>query len=323
MTTNAAQPSLDPRKVEAILQNISQGDVISLGAVNIVGVGASAAWHSKAEHEGSPSREPGEEVWSLSIESDVGWYVVVTQDCDIVREPATEPCLVVCPVKYVAKDEWQKLTSGPRSPRYFPFPNGNKLPVMDGKLPVADLRFVTSVDKTALLHPTVEVLHPLSAPQRASFGRWAGARYARVPHPDKLEKDVLPKAATVIRKLAKKYMQGETSDPEVRLVAAARNWYLGGNDKRVVYIPMLTEASAKACGLWDNNAAAFNESAITAAVKRLNGQLRSSLPQNGGYACAVEVATLHGTTAAELLEWAEWIVEDPWDHLDDEASDAS
>jgi hypothetical protein len=312
--TAAQQKSVNLASIMARLSTISQGDVISLGAVNIVGVGHSAAWHSTAEHEGLIEREPGEEVWSLSIESDVGWYVVITQDCDIARDPHTEPCLVVCPVKYVPAGEWQALASGPRSPRYFPLPDG-KFPGMDGKLPIADLRFLTSVDKTALLHPSVKVLHPLSAPQRANFGRCVGSRYARVPHPDNLEKDVLPKAATLIRKLAGQYADGNKSDPEVRLVGAARGWYLGGNDKRVVFIPMITEATAKVAGLWDNGAGDFNQASVQAATKRLASKLRSSLPPGAGYACSVEPRTLHSTSAADLLEWSEWIVEEVRDTL--------
>lgn len=308
--TTAQQSSPNLASVMAYLKTMSQGDVISLGAVSIVGVGASAAWHSTAEHEGLAEREPGEEIWSLSIESDVGWYVVITQDCDIARDPRTEPCLHVCPVQYVPAEEWQALTSGPRSPRFFPLPDGNKLPRMDGKFPIADLRFVTSVDKTALLHPTVEVLHPLSAPQRASFGRWVGSRFARVAHPDNLERDVLPKAATLIRKLAKQFAAGNMQNPEVRLVGATRSWYLGGNDKRVVYIPMISEATAKAAGLWNNDAGDFNVATIEAATKRLASKLRASLPPGAGYACSVEPSTLHTATAADLLEWSEWIVEE-------------
>jgi hypothetical protein len=73
--TAAQQSSLTLANVMTRLSTISQGDVISLGAVNIVGVGHSAAWNSTAQHEGLAEIEPGEEVWSLSIESDVGWYV--------------------------------------------------------------------------------------------------------------------------------------------------------------------------------------------------------------------------------------------------------
>jgi hypothetical protein len=130
-----------------------------------------------------------------------------------------------------------------------------------------------------------------------------------------LEKDVLPKAADVIRKLAARYAAGDTSDPEVRLVGATERWYLGGNDRRVLFIPMLTEADARAAKLWVAKSGEFDEASIAAAAKRLATKLRAGLPAGGGYTCAVKPATLHGTTAADLLEWSEWVVEAPTDPL--------
>jgi len=303
--------------VVKVLASLGQGDVVSLGAVNLVGVGASAAWTATAKHEGvdSAGAGPSDELWSLTVTSDVGWYAVITQDCDIVRHPDIEPALVVCPLKFVTDAQWQALRSGPTSPREFPFPTGRGLPTKEGHQLVADLRFVTSVDKTALLHASVETKKPLTGPQRAAFGRWVGARFARVPHPDVLEKDVLPKAADVIRKLAARYAAGDTSDPEVRLVGATERWYLGGNDRRVLFIPMLTEADARAAKLWVAKSGEFDEASIAAAAKRLATKLRAGLPAGGGYTCAVKPATLHGTTAADLLEWSEWVVEAPTDPL--------
>lgn len=300
-----------------VLRGVAQGDLVSLGAVTLVGVGASAAWSSTAAHEGfdADNAAASDELWSLTVESDVGWYVVITQDCDIVRDPAIEPALVVCPLRFVPDAAWQALRSGPGSPREFPFPSGRGLPPLEGHKPVADLRFVTSVDKTALLHPSVKFAQPLSGPQRATFGRWVGARYARAPHLDVLERDVLPKAADVVRKLATKFAAGKGSDPEVRLVGATERWYLGGNDKRVLFIPMLAEASARAAKLWRPEPGEFDETTIAAGAKRLAGKLRAGLPPGGGYTCAVEPASLHGTSAADLLEWAEWVVEVPPDPL--------
>lgn len=298
-----------------VLRGIGQGDLLSLGAVTLVGVGSSAAWESTAEHQGVTTTPPDEHLWSLSIESDVGWYVVITQDCDIARGPDDEPCLVVCPLRYVPLAHWQALRSGPGSPREFPFPDGRVVPAADGARPIADLRFVTSVDKTALLHPSVQFLRPLSGPQRSTFGRWVGARYARAPHPDVLERDVLPKAARVVRKLAARFAAKDAADPEVRLVGATDRWYLGGNDKRVLFIPMLSEAGARAAGLWDASGADFNEDAVLTGAKRLSKKLRAGLPAGSGYTCAVEPVTLYGTTAADLMEWSDWVAEDPIDPL--------
>ncbi|MHB8186496.1 MAG: hypothetical protein ACYDDU_10510 [Dermatophilaceae bacterium] len=294
--------------VVKVLRGVAQGDLVSLGAVTLVGVGTSAAWSSTAEHEGLPAGGD-DELWSLTVESDVGWYAVITQDCDIARDPGTEPALVVCPLRFVPDGAWQALRSGPTSPREFPYPGGSGLPAREGHKLVADLRFVTSVDKTALLHPSVQFKQPLSGPQRTAFGRWVGSRYARAPHPDVLERDVLPKAARVVRRLAARFAAGQSADPEVRLVGATECWYLGGNDKRVLFIPMLSEASARAAKLWLGQSSEFDNATILAAAKRLTNQLRAGLPVGGGYTCAVEPATLHGTSAADLLEWSEWIIE--------------
>lgn len=300
-----------------VLRGLAQGDLVSLGAVTLVGVGASAAWSSTVAHErfDAQASAASDELWSLTVESDVGWYVIITQDCDIVRDPSIEPALVVCPLRFVPEAAWQALRSGPGSPREFPFPPDRALPILEGHKPVADLRFVTSVDKTALLHPSVQFKQPLTGPQRATFGRWVGARYARAAHPDVLERDVLPKAASVVRKLATKFAAGQASDPEVRLVGATERWYLGGNDRRVLFIPMLSEASARAAKLWRADPGDFDENTIRAGAKRLAGKLRSGLPAGGGYTVAVEPATLHGTSAADLLEWSEWVVEAPGDPL--------
>jgi len=321
----AKQPGKEERQVSGpvqgsgalamVLRGLCQGDLLSLGAVTLVGVGPSAAWTSTAEHQGLTLPPPDEHLWSLTIESDVGWYVVITQDCDIVRDPNVEPCLVVCPLRHVSLAHWQALRSGPGSPREFPFPDGRGVPAPEGARPIADLRFVTSVDKTALLHPSVQSLKPLSGPQRSTFGSWVGARYARVPHLDVLERDVLPKSGGIVRKLAARFAAGDRANPEVRLIGATEQWYLGGNDKRVLFIPMLSAAGARASGLWDAARDDFDHTAVEAGAKRLSSKLRAALPAGGGYACAVEPKTLYGVTAADLLEWSEWVVEGPSDPL--------
>lgn len=297
-----------------ILPTVRQGDLISLGAITLVGIGTSAAWSTTAEHKGITGYA-GEELWSLMIESDVGWYVIITQDCDIVREPDVEPALVVCPLRYVPNERWQVLRSGPKSPREFPFPDDRGLPKKLDHKPVADLRFITSVDKTALLHPRVQFSQPLSGPQRATFGKWVGERYARVPHSDVLERDVLPKAAAQVRKIAAAFKPKVAADPEVRLVAAAESWYIGGNDKRVVFIPMISEASARRAKLWDETNANYDYKTIEVAAKKLTNKIRASLPVGSGYTCNIQPTSMHGASAADLMEWSEWIIEDPVDPL--------
>ena len=68
-------------RLEQLLRTLRQGDLISLGAVTLVGAGPSAAV-SAADAE-----VDDDALWSVTVESDAGWYVVVSQDCDIVRDP--------------------------------------------------------------------------------------------------------------------------------------------------------------------------------------------------------------------------------------------
>lgn len=307
-------PSNKVLSIDMVLSNVRQGDVISLGAVNLVGVGASDVWASTAKHEGDPRTEPSEGIWSLTIESDAGWYVIITQDCDIVRSPETEPCLVVCPVKFVSPERWGSLRYGPGSPREFPLPDDQRIQ-REGKKAIADLRFVTSIDKTALLHNSVEIIHPLSGPQRARFARWAGARYARVPHADELESKVLPKAAKTIQDAAKKFATGDTGSPITRLVGSIDQWYLAGNDKMINFIGVTSESSLKRGKFWKANEARPDDKALEEARAALTRKLSAGLPDNSGYVCKVLVKTLHSVTAADFLAWSEWIIDKNTDPL--------
>lgn len=299
--------------IDMILRNLRQGDVISLGAVNLVGVGKSEAWASAA-HEGVTQAEPAEGIWALTIESDAGWYVIITQDCDLVRSPDIEPCIVVCPVKYVTPENWTRLRNGPGSPREFPLPDDDRVQ-REGMQTVADLRWVTSIDKTALLHPSVEIIHPLNAPQRANFARWVGARYARVPHSDELEEKVLRKAATTIQGHAKKFGKNDLSNPITRLVGAVDSWYIAGNDKMIDFIAVTSASSLKRGKWWIDASASPNQKALDKAVSALTDKLRAGLPDNSGYVCKVRVTTLDSIRAAEFLSWSEWVIEKNGDPL--------
>ncbi|MEG9250298.1 hypothetical protein V6S67_19585 [Arthrobacter sp. Soc17.1.1.1] len=180
---------------------------------------------------------------------------------------------------------------------------------------IADLRFVTSIDKAALLDPSVQTIHPLTAPQRARFSRWVGARYARVPHANELEANVLPKAAKVIQDHAKKFAKGDVGDPATRLVGAVDRWYLDGNDKMVNFIAVASEASLKKASFWLGEDAKADLVGLQAAADKLRGKISASLASDAGYVCKVSIKSLQFVSAAEFLSWSEWIVEKNTDPL--------
>jgi hypothetical protein len=80
----SAQPPDDQDRVAGLdlhLRSLEQGDLIGLGAIAIVGT-------TTSEVTGTAGRPAVEvEVTSITVETESGWYAVLTQDCDIVRQP--------------------------------------------------------------------------------------------------------------------------------------------------------------------------------------------------------------------------------------------
>lgn len=291
-----------------MLRAVGQGDVISLGAVVLAGSGP------KVAPEG-----PEGQLWTLSIDSDVGWYAIISQDCDIRRSIDTEPCVLVCPVMYVPTERYNNLRRGPYSPRAFPL-SPETFSTPEGQMPVADLRYVTAIDKRALLHADVDVRHPLTGPQRARFAAWVARRFGRPAHDDYVERDVLSKVAKRIKTLSSGFDKaGKQPSDLQRLVAATDEWFVAGSDKMVELKAALTEPTAKTAGLWDGKAGRFALERIDAAARRLQGDLRKNLPEGRGFVLKLEAVTLDLVPASEFrASWAPWVLEqdDPLSELE-------
>ncbi len=294
----------DRVRLEQLLRTLRQGDLISLGAVTLVGAGRSAAATAAAAEVYS------EALWSLTVESEAGWYVVISQDCDIVRDPGIEPCIVVCPLTYVTADRWRQLRSGPSSPRHFPFPDEPRLRPDDERWPVANLLYVSSVDKTALLHTSVRQLAPLTGPQRARLAAWVARRYGRIAHDDFVERDVLAPAGERIRRLAASHRRADTPTDVMRLVAATEEWYVEADERTVKLHAVLTEGSAVSAGLWDDTLGDWAHERIARATEQLRRDLAKRIPAQSGYALAVNPTTLDRVPASQYLSWAVWTLED-------------
>ena len=291
-------------KLDQLLRTLRQGDLISLGAVTLVGAGHSAATAAAHADVGDDT------LWSVTVDSEAGWYVVLSQDCDIVRDPDEEPCIVVCPLVYVPASRWQQLRSGPYSPRHFPFPDDKGLRPDDVRWPAASLLYISSVDKTALLHDSVRQLSPLTGPQRARFGRWVARRFGRSAHDDLVERDVLSAAGARIRSLSRSFGRSDSPTDVMRLVAATEEWYVEATDPNVKLHAVLTEASANAAGLWNNKKGAWHEQRINDATKKLRDDLAKRLPAGSGYALHVYATSLDVVPASQYVAaWAVWTLE--------------
>jgi hypothetical protein len=315
--TDAVPPAARGAKTRQLLAGLHQGDLLSLGAVSVVGRGPTAALASAGV--AAPAEDA---LWSLTVDSEVGWYVVLSGPCDIVRDPSVEPCLTVCPVTLVDADRYRVLRHGGYSPREFPLPL-EKLKVACGRgraedfFPVADQRYVASIDKTALEHPSVQTLRPLTGPQQQRLAAWAGRRYARAAHPDAVEEHVLKKIAPLIARSASKggALAAGKRTLQQKLVCATDTWLVSSTEQSVTFYPVLTEALAKATGLFNSATSSIDAGQVKAAVKLLTGDALAAITSDGNFRIKFVPTTWDAMTAAEYLDRPEWQWENDPDPL--------
>ena len=319
----AGVPATPVSKLAPLLRDLTQGDLLTLGAVSMVGRGHTPLVDAAG---GNPETE---EIWSVTVESDIGWYVIISGACDVVRNPAVEPCIAVAPIAVVSKARYQQLRSGEYSPREFPLPARDIANIVgaedpDDFWPVVDLRYVTSVDKTALLNDTVASRRPLTGPQQKRFSTWVGRRFNRPAHSDQHETHVLAKAGAKISKLAETYVAAtkpKSSSPDVRLVGAAREWLIGGTDRGLEINVVVDAASLKEVGMYSVAADEIDAGQVKAAAKKLQNVLVGTLPEGSGYSIKVVPITLDGISAVQYLSLEAWLWADHADPLDDSRTD--
>lgn len=156
----AVEAAAPVQRLRPLLAELRQGDVISPGAVSLVGRGPTAVTELASEAVAP------DELWAVTVESGVGWYVIMSGSCDIEREPDIEPCLAISPVDLVSRERYQQLRRGSYSPREFPLPVDKLAQATDNDpedfFPVVNARFITSLDKMALLAAEVQTLRPLN-----------------------------------------------------------------------------------------------------------------------------------------------------------------
>lgn len=312
-------------KLMPLLRDLEQGDLLALGAVTIVGRGQTPVIQAAGKNPKTRN------LWTVTVESELGWYVIISGSCDIVREPSIEPCIVVAPVTTVTQERYQQLRSGEYSPREFPLPAADVAKIVDPEnapacWPVADLRYVSSIDKAALLHDQVHSRRPLTSPQRQRFSTWVGRRYNRPTNSDELETHVLRKAGEKISKIAARFAKATSVGslpPEVRIVGAAREWLIGGSEHSIDIYVMIDAKSTQVAGLYDATAGEINVSQVETAAKKLRSTLVSTLKADGGYALKVVPVTLDGISAADYLALNPWRWADAFDPLAEAPMDRS
>lgn len=241
--------------LETHLRSLEQGDLIGIGAVAIVGTTQSEVT-GQSEVAGTGTRQPVQ-VTSITIETESGWYAVLTQDCDVARPPSLEPCIAIAPVLYVPEAEWNQLRRGLLSYRRFPL-EPSALEPMEGSaaravgtagMPVVDIRYVSSLDKTALaLH--YQQRFPLRGGNKARFADWVGSRYSREAFVDSVSEKVLPEIRNRLVSMQKgRDARGGSATPAMRVACSCSEWYVRASDRHVEVMGRRDPGMARANGL--------------------------------------------------------------------------
>ena len=249
------------------LDNLQQGDLLRLPALPAVVM------------------FDGDRVGVEDIDLVTGLAVIVSQTCDIVADPRTEPWLVVAPVEEVAEDLYKRSWSGRLSPRLFALP-----PFADLAHPVANLTFVASVEKQLVQRDVVQVVEvPFEPADRRRFREWLGRRLARHAFPDHVENHVL---RHLRRRLAARSTTAQHDGPLVRSIEGV--WVAVAQDGAAVEILIVVEPGTKSISQLDN------EDKLHAAANALLRPLHARA-NDAGYRLSVRVAEPDEVSGFDLL----------------------
>lgn len=315
-------PAAAAGRLDAMLRSIRQGDVLSFGAVAIVGTHSSQVLAAAGDTlAGDPDQQA--RVASVTIESASGWYAVLSQDCDIVRSVDIEPCLTVAPVVFIDDQDWGKLAAGQTSYRLFALPGDriSPLPPADadlaqGRSPAVDLRYVTSLDKTALLTVAdFDRRTPLGPHARRAFGEWVGQRYNRIPFEDRVVEDVLPAIRPVLDATFRQRAKAPAGNRKAAaaFVGVVNAWYVRQAERLVEVMGRLDPAKARAEKLLTTGRGGepvLNTKALNDGARALRKAMVAKLDANAGYALQVTWRDFEDMSAAEFETYSSWVVQD-------------
>lgn len=285
---------------------LRQGDLLSGLAAAVTGLGDPPPLPVGVDE---PTIHSPDDLWTVTFEAPTGWYAVCSQDCDLARDDAAEPTVAVAPVVWLPNDTWTMARSDSYTSRFFGLPK--VLPdTPDGSGPAVDLAWPTSVAKASLRHSAVQVLHPLTGPQRRQFAAWAGHRWARVPFPDDVVEAVLDPAYEVRRRLMKRFVKaqesGQQAPADAQAVGACTQWYAEHLEARVTLLGRTTPEALSAAGLVDAEGQVLDAALEKGRVK-LESQIRKRMQReapNSGYGIRVTIATFSDLRASDVERFA-------------------
>lgn len=277
----ATEPvEVDALALERLLRSLRQGDV--LGIAKLITLWSPDSPAHPREVAGVVHEEP---VMAREGRLASGLCVIISQDCDLARDPSTEPYVVVAPLAR-ADDRTYALANGVTSVRFFAYP-----PVIDleNDRLVVDARVLQSIEKLALLSTHIRRIEcPLSGPRRAALSGWLGRRFGRTAFPDEI-------VTQVLRPIERAIAQTSARQPFDRALAcvtwAGLRWTPGRPNCSLL---LLTDPSLRD----DRKVQAPEIEGLTRAVRRaLNDAARA-----GDYTINANVLDASEVSAADLLE---------------------
>lgn len=285
-----------------------QGDALSGLTLVVAGVGPAAA--PPLAGGAWPDQVGAADAWSVAVESETGWYVLLSQDCDIVRDAADEPTVQVAPLMLVEAGEWANLERNGYSARRWAYPSEKFTGVPEGMGLVVDLAWVTSVVKGSLATSAVHAVRPLTGPARLRFSEWLAQRTGRVPFPDDVVEKVLDPCHAVRTRLSKAFDKagspGSASVP-ARAVAAVERWFAHRDGALVTFLGQLTNSRLANAGFFDPATGQVDATMLLAAQTKLQAEIVkkvASVDPQSGYQVKVVLADLSQVKASDFVKFA-------------------
>jgi hypothetical protein len=290
------------------LSPLELGDAISSLTLAVAGVGAPGS--GLLAGMPVPDGVAENDAWALAVESPTGWYVMLTQDCDIVREDEAEPTVLVAPLVLITRDKWDDLQHNGYSSRHYAYPLAKFTALATDQGLAVDLAWTTSVLKGALRAPNVRGLRAMTGPNKRDFGDWVAARSGRVPFPDDVVTKVLDPCYDTRQALLstfRKRSQAGSAPVETRVVAAAERWFASYSGGRQVHIlGQVTGRSLNAAQLTTNEGAVL-EDELEKGVEKLTARVlnrMNKVDEHSGFQLIIQLMDLSQMRASEFLQFS-------------------
>jgi hypothetical protein len=261
------------------LESLKQGEVIRIESAPRMLAPAHPLDREEVRRAGiDPSLH---RVASLDLRLDPALAVVISQDCDLVRDVGREPYVLLAPLTRLDGTLHREVMRAGSS-RFFSYP-----PVADESTLAVDMRLVFSLEKPAISASEIERLGcPLTEPQRSRLRSWLGARFARVAFPDEIARLVEP-----IRRAAEALGKDENFARAFSAIRFSGLRYTEG----VADCSLLLLVEAAACVRLK-----VNEELLGQLQRRLHGRIHGGT-KDTGYAVSVTIATANEISALDLL----------------------